>query len=673
MINIDIGATVIAILTLFGIYALMALSLNLEYGVAGVPNFGQALFVSVGAYVAGITYTRLLPLLAGQGSIHPCGPSMGAALQLRSEIMAAQPVAGFINLGLTFVIAAVLAGALGFAVAYVTLRLKEEWFLALVLLVGGETLRILVRGADDLICSHNGISGLAQPFYFVDDPRASALLFMLLALCLALAAYVYCQRLLHSPFGRMLKGLRENEEVTRGLGKGISLARAQIMLIGSVMAAVGGALFALNTGFVNANDYVVTLTVDIWVMVVLGGIGNNRGALLGALLIAVLDRGTQIGAIALNMSGSPIEFNYVRHIAFGLILLLMLRYRPTGLLPEPRLTTKAHAVAKGFVPQPLVPGSTKPEARTLEPSPSPGPLPQGIGEGERRASKLPNLSAPGQESLGKPQDPPDASDTPAIAMEGPTGVAPLLRIENMRKDYGGLRALDGVSLDVPEGAIIGLIGPNGSGKSTLLNLVAGAQTMKAGRIFFAGEDISDAPADAAYQRGIARGYQEPALFNKLTALDNLLLPVKDQRGEQPWRAPWHGSWQAQETAAAERAYDVLRRLQLERHYDTLAADLSGGQMKLLEIGRALMGEPKLLLLDEPTAGVAPKLAYEIFQRIAGLRDERGMAFLIVEHRLEILFDFVDYVYVLHLGKMLASGAPADIAADATVREVYFGD
>lgn len=346
MINIDIGATAVAILTLFGIYSLMAISLNLEYGVAGVPNFGQALFVSIGAYVAGLTYTRLLPLLAGEQVIHPCRQTMGAALQLRSEIMATQPVAGFINLGFTLVIAALLAGLVGFAVSYVTLRLKEEWFLALALLVGGEIIRIVVRGADDLICSHNGISGVAQPFYFMPDPRASAFAFMLLALALAAIAYLYSQRLIHSPFGRMLKGLRENEDVTRGLGKGISLARAQIMLIGSMIAAVGGVLFALNTGFVNTNDYVVTLTLDVWVMVVLGGVGNNRGAALGALLIAIMDRITQIAAIALNMSGAPIEFNYARFILFGIILLLMLRYRPGGLLPESPLTTPAHEVLR---------------------------------------------------------------------------------------------------------------------------------------------------------------------------------------------------------------------------------------------------------------------------------------------------------------------------------------
>ncbi len=249
----------------------------------------------------------------------------------------------------------------------------------------------------------------------------------------------------------------------------------------------------------------------------------------------------------------------------------------------------------------------------------------------------------------------------------------LLELRNLRKDYGGLRAVDDVSLDVPAGAIVGLIGPNGSGKSTLIDLVAGGAPLTAGQVRFGGEDISGLPADEVFKKGIARGYQEPALYFKMTVLDNVLLPVKGQRGEHPWYAPWRRFWQRDEFAQAEAAVAVLEQVQLLRHYDTLASDLSGGQMKLLEIARCLMGKPRLLLLDEPTAGVAPKLAYEIFQQIARLRDEFGITFLIVEHRLEILFDFADYVYVMHLGNLLAQGSVDDIANDATVREVYFGD
>lgn len=340
--NIDLVATLIALLTYFGIYGLMSLSLNLEYGLAGVPNFGKAFFVSIGAYVTGVTYTRLLPLLAGHDAINPCGTTLASALQLRTEIMRSQPVIGAVNIVLAFVIAALIGGAVGYVISYVMLRLKQEWYLALVLLVGGEIARIVVRGYEPIICASNGISGIAQPFYWLREPRPSSILFMLLVLLILAVAYLYCERLARSPYGRLLKSVRENEAVARSLGKSVNRIRAQVMLIGSIIAAIAGVLFALNLGFVNANDYVVTLTLDVWVMIVLGGLGNNRGALLGALLITILDRLTAISAIQLNMMGSDFEFNYMRYIIFGVILLVMLRYRPQGLLPEPAHTTQAH-------------------------------------------------------------------------------------------------------------------------------------------------------------------------------------------------------------------------------------------------------------------------------------------------------------------------------------------
>jgi len=345
MINIDIVATTIALLTYFGIFSLMAISLNLEYGVAGIPNFGKALFVSIGAYTAGVTYTRLLPLLAGQPFIDPCDSmTLGQALQLRSEIMQTQPIPGFINFAITLVIACIIGGAVGYLISYVTLRLKEEWFLALVLLVGGEIIRITVRGYEPVICASNGISAVAQPFSFIEDSQTASIAFMVMVLLIAAAAYLYAERLIRSPFGRLLKAIRENADVARSLGKDAARIRAQVMLIGSVIASIGGVLFALNLGFVNTNDYVVAFTLDIWVMMVLGGVGNNRGVLLGALIITIIDRLTAIVAIQLSMSGIDLEFNYVRFILYGVILLLMLRFRPQGLIPESRKTTDAHQV-----------------------------------------------------------------------------------------------------------------------------------------------------------------------------------------------------------------------------------------------------------------------------------------------------------------------------------------
>jgi branched-chain amino acid transport system permease protein len=340
--NIDLLSTTIALATFFGISALMALSLNLEYGVAGIPNFGQALFVSIGAYTAGLTYTRLLPLLAGREVIPACGKSMAAALQLRSDIMNTLPGIGWLNFALTLVIAAVVGGLVGYLASYPALRLKEEWYLALVLLVGSEIVRIVVRGYEPIACASNGIAGVGQPFGWLESTQLASILFAGFILALVALVFFYCERLIHSPYGRLLKAIRENDRVALSLGKRVPQIRGQIMLIGSAIAAVAGVLFATNLGFVSANDYVVTLTLDVWVMVVLGGLGNHRGALLGALVVTLLDRVTAIAAIQLNALGYDFEFNYVRYIIFGLILLLMLRFRPQGLLPERSETTRAH-------------------------------------------------------------------------------------------------------------------------------------------------------------------------------------------------------------------------------------------------------------------------------------------------------------------------------------------
>lgn len=340
--NIDWQATGIALLTFFGIYALMAQSLNLEYGVAGIPNFGQAGFVSVGAYTAGWLYPRLLPLLAGRPFIPPCGDTITSALQLRTEILTTNPWVALETFVLTLALAAVVGGIAGYLASYPALRLKEEWYLALVLLVGSEVVRIVVNGFNPLICGNNGLAGITQPFGWLTNPALSSAAFAVLVLALALLAYILCERLIHSPYGRMLKAIRENDRVALALGKRVPRVRAQVMFIGSAMAALAGVLFAVNLGFVNTNDYGVALTLNIWVMVVLGGLGNPRGALVGALIVTLLNRLTAILAIYLNQSGIRLEFNYVQYIAFALILLVMLRFRRQGLVPERAQTTVAH-------------------------------------------------------------------------------------------------------------------------------------------------------------------------------------------------------------------------------------------------------------------------------------------------------------------------------------------
>jgi len=249
----------------------------------------------------------------------------------------------------------------------------------------------------------------------------------------------------------------------------------------------------------------------------------------------------------------------------------------------------------------------------------------------------------------------------------------MLEVIKVHKAFDRLLAVDGVSLRVPKGQIVGLIGPNGSGKSTLLSTIAGQHKPDDGQIRLDGQEIGGLPPEQIFRRGLARSYQDPSLFFRMSALDNALLPAKDQRGEQPLVAPLHRLWWPQEKALAQRATSILDDLHLLPQRGKPAADLSGGQMKLLELGRTTMGAPQVMLLDEPTAGVAPALAYTIFEEIERLRRTQQITFLIVEHRLEILFDFVDWIYVMHMGQVIAEGNPATIAADRLVREVYFGE
>src|SRR5258707_4190210 len=191
----------------------------------------------------------------------------------------------------------------------------------------------------------------------------------------------------------------------------------------------------------------------------------------------------------------------------------------------------------------------------------------------------------------------------------------LLTVSNVSKSFERLRAVDSLSLAVPQGKIVGLTGPNGRGKSALFALIAGSQRADSGRIEFDGRDICHHSPDQNFQLGLVRSYQDPALFTRMTVLDNDLLPVKGQRGENPLLATVHRAWRKQEKQIASAVSPLLDRIKLRGKYADLASDLSRGQLKLLELGRSLNGAPKMLLLDEPTAGIAPKLAHDIFQLI----------------------------------------------------------
>lgn len=251
-------------------------------------------------------------------------------------------------------------------------------------------------------------------------------------------------------------------------------------------------------------------------------------------------------------------------------------------------------------------------------------------------------------------------------------MAPILIISSLVKSFGGLRALDGVNLTIEKHEIVGIIGPNGSGKTTLFNACTGFYRPDSGNIILDGEDITGLPAYETFSKGLVRSFQNPRLFLGMTNLENNLVPPKDQIGEKIRMAPFTKTWETQEKELAAESIEIMKMLTLEQVAKNLASEISGGQMKLMELSRALMGRPKVLLLDEPTAGVAPKLGREIFHHIDDLRDNYELTFAIIEHRLEMLFDFVDRVVVMHRGKVITEGRPDEVVKNPMVIDVYLG-
>jgi ABC-type branched-subunit amino acid transport system ATPase component len=249
---------------------------------------------------------------------------------------------------------------------------------------------------------------------------------------------------------------------------------------------------------------------------------------------------------------------------------------------------------------------------------------------------------------------------------------PLLQVAGLERSFYGIRALDGVDLTVESATITGLIGPNGAGKTTLFNCVSGLIPPDAGRVVFAGEDITGLSPDRVTRRGLTRTFQIARGFPRLSVLENLLLYGDRQPGERFWPVLLGRHAVARrEAELTERAFTVARRLDLTRVLNHPAAALSGGQKKLLEIGRALMTAPRLVLLDEPIAGVNPTLGREIGEHLRRLRGD-GITFLIIEHHLDVIARLCDPVIVMAEGRHLAQGSFAELAADPRVQEAYMG-
>jgi branched-chain amino acid transport system ATP-binding protein len=250
------------------------------------------------------------------------------------------------------------------------------------------------------------------------------------------------------------------------------------------------------------------------------------------------------------------------------------------------------------------------------------------------------------------------------------GDDPVLRVEGLKKTFGGLVAVDGASFEVERGTVVGLIGPNGAGKSTTFNIITGFYQADEGDVYLRGENVVDLTPEERSKRGMVRTFQITRELTGMKVRQNMHLGGQDHRGETVIHA-LAGTAADREREIAERAEEILRSLELWELRDEYAGNLSGGQRKLLELGRALMTDPDVLLLDEPMAGVNPSLTQEIIDMIHDLKAQ-GLTVLIVEHDVDMIMNISDKVIGMHQGSVLTSGPPEEVQADEDLLEAYFG-
>jgi branched-chain amino acid transport system ATP-binding protein len=248
---------------------------------------------------------------------------------------------------------------------------------------------------------------------------------------------------------------------------------------------------------------------------------------------------------------------------------------------------------------------------------------------------------------------------------------PILVVDDVRRTFGGLTAVDVEHVEVQRGAITALIGPNGAGKTTFFNLLTGFDTPDTGSWLFNGKDLAGVPAYKVARLGMIRTFQLTKALSKMTVIENMRLGATGQKGERMLSSIFGFLWGAQEKQITAKADELLQRFNMDAKREDFAGSLSGGQRKLLEMARALMTDPEMVMLDEPMAGVNPALTQSLLQHIKDLR-EQGMTVLFVEHDMDMVRDISDWVIVMAQGKVIAEGPPDEVMRDEAVIVAYLG-
>ena len=270
---------------------------------------------------------------------------------------------------------------------------------------------------------------------------------------------------------------------------------------------------------------------------------------------------------------------------------------------------------------------------------------------------------------------PEAAEQRETAVTSDAIDSPLLEVDGLRKEFGGVVAVDGATFSVAEGSLTGLIGPNGAGKSTTFNCITGIHEPTGGRVTFDGRSITGLAPYTLADQGLVRTFQIARELSDMTVLENVMLAPGGQVGESVVRSVTpglRGDVIRNEEGVRDRAWETLEFFEIDHLAHENAGNLSGGQRKLLEMARVLMTDPEMILLDEPLAGVNPTLEEKLLERIHELRREQGLTFLLVEHDMDVIMNNCEHIIVMHQGSVLAEGDAETITSDERVLEAYLG-
>ena len=499
--------------------------------------------------------------------------------------------------------AALVAAALGVGLGAVVFRVRQVRAELFALLTLAVTFIVATVVLNTPIDGGPGVYLSAVPVPMLGPTAASA--FYLLGLAAAVATLLVAYRIYASKLGRGLFAIHDDEDVAEVLGVPTYRYKLLALAVSCALAGVAGGIQALFVSYVTvAETFSITVPLTVVLMGVLGGTRHWAGPAVGAAIITALTYASTAGDHVL-----------AGRAAVGLILIVFVLFRPEGLLGGWR----GRRVRDTAAPLP-----------TILPPPAAAAMPASIAA---------------------------TGATPGVPAAG--AAAPLLVVQNLRKAFRGVQALDGVDLTVRRGEILGLLGPNGSGKSTLINVVSGHYRADAGRVGFDGWDLTREAAHRVARAGIARTYQIPRPFAHLTVLENVVVPAM------------FGGAALKLTRATEEAQRWLAFMGLDGRQDALPDELNLHQRKFLELARALAARPRLLLLDEVLSGLTPAEVDDAVRLILRIRAQ-GTTIVLVEHVMRVVVALADRIVVLDQGRVIGEGLPAAVMMQPAVITAYLG-